>query len=116
LSSPYREALNQRNKKVERKKIKKLPRNFFLETYSVVFRVFELPLPRNAQKRTSKKRKKEEGTYVRTFFCELAQVVRRFPVLFFSAAPRPLAVTGSELIPGFRPAGLGSERRAGGGG
>jgi hypothetical protein len=32
------------------------------------------------------------------------------------AAPRRSALTGSELIPGFRPAGLGSERRAGGGG
>jgi hypothetical protein len=53
----------------------------FFETYSIFFasRVFELPLPRNAQKRTKKKKRK-----VRTyFFLRAGADVRRFLVLFF---------------------------------
>jgi hypothetical protein len=44
-------------------------------------RVFELPLARNAQKRTKKKRKKKRS--VRTFFFRAGADVRHFPVLFF---------------------------------
>jgi hypothetical protein len=90
LSSPHREALNQRNKQIERKKIKKItrkkiptpkkyfPGDFFLKRTQFFSRVFELPLPRNAQKRTKKKK-----NYVRTFFCELAQMYVVFSGFFF---------------------------------
>jgi hypothetical protein len=47
-------------------------------------RVFEVPLPRNAQKRT-KDMYLKKGRYVRALFCELAQMYVVFPV-FFSAA------------------------------
>jgi hypothetical protein len=59
-------------------------------------RVFELPLPRNAQKRT-----KKEKTHVRTFFSELAQMHVVFSFYFFC---RPLGLgcvaqpTGSSLL------------------
>jgi hypothetical protein len=55
LSSPYREALNQRNKKVERKKIPRKnisPVVIFGNALKKNPRVFELPLPRNTQIRT----------------------------------------------------------------
>jgi hypothetical protein len=97
LSFPCREALNQRNKKVERKKNhrkppeskippppppkKYFPGEFFGNVLIFFPRVFELPLPRNAQKRTKKKK------YVRTYFLLRAGAdVRRYPI-FFSAAP-----------------------------
>jgi hypothetical protein len=97
LSSPHREALNQRNKKSKGKEVKKnypeknsppkkyVTGDFFFETYSIFFsRVFELPLPRNAQKRTKKKGEKKEGTYVLffLFFASCADV-RRFLGGFF---------------------------------
>jgi hypothetical protein len=94
LSSPYREALNQRNnRKIDRKKSKINPPGkitlrknispaIYFGTYLFFPRVFELPLSRNAQKRTKTNNKKRR--YVRTFFCELAQTVPRF---IFSAAP-----------------------------
>jgi hypothetical protein len=44
-------------------------------------------LPRNAQKRTKKKLKKRR--YVRTFFCELAQMYVVFSFYFFG---RPLLI------------------------
>jgi hypothetical protein len=54
-------------------------------------RVFGLPLPRNAQKRTEKKKKREK---VRTYlFLRAGADVRRFPVLFLSA---PLLPTMSQ--------------------
>jgi hypothetical protein len=56
LSSPYREALNQRNKKSrKKKKYKNLPGKKYIyptisfETRSFVFSCFRTPLPRNAQ-------------------------------------------------------------------
>jgi hypothetical protein len=77
LSSPHREALNQRNKKVQIKKVQKSPRT-------------PPPPPRkkyfpgeffgNAQKRT-KKKKEEEGAYL--LFLRAGADVRQFPVLFF---------------------------------
>jgi hypothetical protein len=94
LSSPYREALNRRNKKNrKRKKLKNPPRKNIppppknISPWILLKRtrkqIFELPLPRNAQKRTNKIIKKKK---VRTFFCELAQMHVVFP-FFFSAAP-----------------------------
>jgi hypothetical protein len=94
LSSPHREALNQRNKKIERKRGLKthpekkspaekiFPRCFFLKRTQFFSRVFELPLPRNAQKRTKTKK------YVRTFFGELAQM---YVVFSFYFSCRPLS-------------------------
>jgi hypothetical protein len=100
LSSPHREALNQRNKKIERKRSKKNPPGkkipprknispaIFFETHSKnVSRVFELPCretPKNAHK---KKKTQKKRRYVRTFFCELAQMYVVFSV-FFPVAPR----------------------------
>jgi hypothetical protein len=67
LGFPYREALNQRSNKVERKKGQKFsrkkipPKKYFpgeflgnvLNCFPLVFELrFELPLPRNAEKRT----------------------------------------------------------------
>jgi hypothetical protein len=57
---------------------KYFPGDFFLNRTHFFSRVFELPLPRNAQKRT---KKKEEGTYV--LFLRAGADVRRFLVLFF---------------------------------
>jgi hypothetical protein len=53
------------------------------EAYSICLLVFSIPLPRNAQKRTKKKKKR----YVRTLFCELAQMYVVFSFYFFC---RPL--------------------------
>jgi hypothetical protein len=92
LSSPHREALNQRNKKKSKGKKspppkKYFPGDFFLKRTQFFSRVFELPLPRNAQKRT--KKKKKEGRYVRTFFCELAQMYVVFSGFFFCRPSLP---------------------------
>jgi hypothetical protein len=55
---PYREALNQRNNKNRQLRKKKIPPyfpgDFFGKRTQICSRVFELPLPRNAQKRTKK--------------------------------------------------------------
>jgi hypothetical protein len=93
LSSPHREALNQRNKKIIRKKIpppkKYFPGDFFLKRTQIFSRVCELPLPRNAQKRTKKKKKKKKK--VRTyFFLRAGADVRRFlGFLFLSPLGSP---------------------------
>jgi hypothetical protein len=65
---------------------KYFPGDFFLKRTHFFSRVFELPLPRNAQKRTKKKKKKKVRTY---FFCELAQMYVVFSFYFFG---RPLAL------------------------
>jgi hypothetical protein len=65
---------------------------FFWKRTKKFSRVFELPLPRNAEKRTKKKEKKREKKVrirIRTFFCELAQMHVVFPGFFFFC--RPLA-------------------------
>jgi hypothetical protein len=95
-SPPHREALNQRNPKKRKKKSKRNPPKknipprknisppggYFGNALNKIPRVFELPLPRNAQTRTEKKK------YVRTYFVLRAGAdVRRFSVLFFC---RPL--------------------------
>jgi hypothetical protein len=88
LSSPHREALNQRNNKKSKEKEvkqippeKKFPGDFFGNVLIFFSRVFELPLPRNAQKRTKKIfKKKKVRTY---FFLRAGADVRRFLVLFF---------------------------------
>jgi hypothetical protein len=54
-------------------------------TALIFSRVFELPLPRNAQKRTKKRKKKKEGTCV--LFLRAGADVRRFYRVFFPAAP-----------------------------
>ena len=88
LSFPYQEVLNQRNKKSRGKGVtknhpekKSPPKKYFFKRTQVVSRVFELPLPRNAQKRTKKKLKKKK---VRAyFFLRAGADARRFLVLFF---------------------------------
>jgi hypothetical protein len=106
LGFPYREALNQRNKKVERNRSqnnpppkKYVPGEIFRNALSFVSRVFELPLARNAQKRTNKKQTKKG-----TSFCELAQMYVVFPV-FFSAAPWHIQhIVTCQLLPADEPA------------
>jgi hypothetical protein len=95
LSFPYREALNQRNKKVERKKVEKSPRKknpppkkylpgeFFGNVLNLFSRGFELPLPRNAPKRL--KKIKKEGTCV-LFFASWRRCTS-FSRFIFSVAP-----------------------------
>jgi hypothetical protein len=56
----------------------------FLETYSIVFLVF-LESPCRETPKNALKKKEKEGTYV--FILRAGADVRRFPVLFFSAAP-----------------------------
>jgi hypothetical protein len=73
------------------------PKVFYIDFPKKVFYgVFELPLLRNAQKhhkKSQKLKKKQKDSYL----------------IYWPSA-------GNKLIPGFRPAGLRSERRAGGGG
>jgi hypothetical protein len=90
-----------KNQKQKRETIlpgKKIPPKKYLETYSISFRVFEIPLLRNAQKRTKTKLLKK-GTYhgyVDTFFCKLAEV-RRFFFLVFLPSFEPPAAPGGEF-------------------
>jgi hypothetical protein len=92
LSFPYREALNQRNKKAERNKTKKnppgnpppppkkyVPGQFFGHVL-FFFSCFRTPLTEKRPKTHFKKRKNEVRTY---FFLRAGADVRRFPVLFF---------------------------------
>jgi hypothetical protein len=83
--------LHQRNEKIRGKKMKQIhpetnvpPRKnispvIFLETDSKKSRVFGVPLPRNAQKRTT-------NNYVRTFFASWRRRTS-FSRFIFSAAP-----------------------------
>jgi hypothetical protein len=99
LSSPYREALNQRNKKIERKKADEFPEKyspvFFWKRTQFVSRVSEFPLSRNAQKNTHTHT--QNRTYV-LFFASW----RRFTLFsrfVFSATPCISARTALENQP-----------------
>jgi hypothetical protein len=97
LSSPHREALNQRNNKNRKEKNKKKitqqkihPRKnispaIFFETHSFFFSCFRTPLAEKRPKTHLKKKGEKKGTYV--LFCELAQMYVVFSFYFFC---RPL--------------------------
>ena len=89
--------LTNATKKIERKKSWKIPqkknhppkkifpRCFFLTRTQFFSRVFELPLPRNAQKRTKNFLKNKEGTYV--LFLASWRRCTSFSRFIFSVAP-----------------------------
>jgi hypothetical protein len=98
LSSPHREALTNATKKIERKRSKKksprkkfhpkkyFPGDFFLKRTHFFKTVFSNSPCRETPKNALKKKKKRRR-YVRTFFCELAQMYVVFSFYFFG---RPL--------------------------
>jgi hypothetical protein len=113
LTSPCREALDQRNKNKskERKRSKKStrekkspPKNVspvdFLETYSIFFSVFSNPLCGETPEYALKRRRRRM-TYVRTFFGELAQMYVGLSLFIFcrpSGQDRDREMRGSQAL------------------